>query len=117
MKTAIRISVVLMLAFFVMGAMCQGVTSKDQAIQYRSAFNTMLAQWNAELAGLPLEQQKSWAQQSLPLVNSGVLALNTMDIAVGLGGQPTPETIQQYLAAKNAMIDLLAKLILTKKGA
>jgi hypothetical protein len=39
-----------------------------------------------------------------------------MDIAVGAGTSPTPENIQQYLTAKNQMIDLTAALILAKKG-
>jgi hypothetical protein len=39
-----------------------------------------------------------------------------MDIVVGAGGTPTPENIQAYLAAKNKMIDLLASLVLAKKG-
>ena len=115
MKTKAIVGI-LALVLLVACAQIQGVTSKDQAIQYRSAFNTMLGQWNTELAGLPLDQQKVWAQKSLPFVKSGVLALDTIDTAVGLGGNPTPETVQQYLVAKNAMIDLIAQLILAKKG-
>lgn len=90
--------------------------SIDQAIQYRSGFNTMLSQFNAELAAMPPADQKAWAQKAAPIVQAGVLALDTMDVAVGLGGQPSPETIQQYLTAKNQMIDLLAKLVLAKGG-
>jgi hypothetical protein len=91
-------------------------TPLDQAIQYRSAFNTMLAQWNLELSGMPIDQQKAWAQKAIPFVQAGVMALDTMDLTIGAGSQPTPDTIQQYLMAKNRMIDLLAQLILAKKG-
>jgi hypothetical protein len=91
-------------------------TGIDQAIQFRSAFNTLLAQFNTELAAMPPDQQKVWAQKAVPFMQAGVLALNTMDIAVGAGSSPSPDTIQQYLAAKNQLIDLTASLILAKKG-
>jgi hypothetical protein len=91
-------------------------TGIDQAIQFRSAFNTLLAQFNTELSVMPPEQQKIWAQKAVPFMQAGVLALNTMDIAAGAGTSVSPETIQQYLTAKNQMIDLTASLILAKKG-
>jgi hypothetical protein len=87
----------------------------DTAIQYRSTFNTLVASFSAEISTLPAEQQKVWAQQSLPFIQSGSLALDAMDVMVGTGGSPTPETVQQYIAAKNKLIDLLAKVILEKK--
>jgi hypothetical protein len=97
---------------------CAGTLSSiDQAIQYRSGFNTMLSQWNIELATLPPVEQKVWANQALPYIKAGVMALDTMDIVIQTGNTPSPENVQAYLQAKNAMIDLLAKLILTKKGA
>ena len=120
MRTARVILMVMLLGFLAVGATCQqpGVNvPMDAAIQYRSAFNTMLMQWNSELAVMPPADQKVWAQKALPFVKSGVLALDSMDIAVGLGGQPSPETVRAYLAANNQMIDLLAQLILAKKGA
>lgn len=120
MKAARVALIVMLLGFVCIGATCQnhGINVPlDTAIQYRSAFNTMLMQWNSELATMPTTDQKLWAQKALPFVQAGVLALDSMDIAVGLGGQPSPETIQQYLAAKNQMIDLLAQLIVAKKGA
>lgn len=108
--------VMICLAMVVGCATMGGSPTLDTAIQYRSGFNTMLSQWNTELATLPPADQKAWAQKAVPVVQSAVLALDTMDIAVGLGGQPLPETVQQYLAAKNQMIDLLAKLVLAKGG-
>jgi len=111
--------IIILLAMVALIAGCSGMGGKatiDQAIQYRSGFNTMLSQWNTELAALPPADQKQWAVKAVPVVQGAVLALDTMDVAVGLGGQPTPETVQQYLIAKNKMIDLLAQLVLAKKG-
>ena len=111
--------IIALLAMVVLVAGCAQMGAKtgvDQAIQYRSAFNTLLAQFNSELAVMPAPQQKEWATKSLPIVQAGILALNTMDLAVGAGATPTPQTVQQYLAAKNQMIDLTASLILAKKG-
>ena len=118
MKRTIKVSLamVLLLALVAGCAQTGAKTGIDQAIQYRSAFNTLLGQFNSELAAMPAVQQKDWATKSLPIVQAGVLALNTMDIAVGAGTSPTPENIQQYLTAKNQMIDLTAALILAKKG-
>lgn len=93
-----------------------GKPTLDQAIQYRSGFNTMLAQWNTELTSLEPLEQKAWAQKAAPFVQSAVLALDTMDLAVGLGSTPSPETVQQFLVAKNKMIDLMAQLALAKGG-
>ena len=118
MKAAKLALIIVLLGFVCIGATCQRQgLPVDSSIAYRSGFNTMLAQWNAELTAMPPADQKVWAQKALPIVQAGVLALDTMDIAVGLGGQPSPETVQQYLIAKNQMIDLLAQLILAKKGA
>jgi hypothetical protein len=103
----------------VMVAGCAGLGGKtgiDQAIQYRAGFNTLLSQWNTEIAVMPAEAQKEWATKALPIVIAGVTALDTMDIVVGAGGTPTPENVQAYLNAKNKMIDLLASLVLAKKG-
>ena len=118
MKRTIKCSVAMVLLALMLAGCANmgGKTSIDQAIQYRSAFNTLLGQFNSELAAMPAVQQKDWATKSLPIVQAGVLALNTMDIAVGAGTSPTPENIQQYLTAKNQMIDLTAALILAKKG-
>ena len=113
-----RLTIVpILLILLVVG--CTNMSGKagiDQAIQYRATFNTILSQWNIELSGMPVEQQKAWATKALPFVTGGVAALDTMDIVVGAGGTPTPENIQAYLAAKNKMIDLLASLVLAKKG-
>jgi uncharacterized protein YceK len=103
-------------ALFVGCASMGGKTGIDQAIQYRAGFNTLLSQWNTELAAMPAESQKEWATKALPIVVAGVTALDTMDIVVGAGGTPTPENVQAYLNAKNKMIDLLASLVLAKKG-
>ena len=118
MRRTIKCSVAVVLAVMLLAGCANlgGKTSIDQAIQYRSAFNTVLGQWNTELSVLPPADQKAWATKAIPFVQAGVLALDTMDIAAGLGTAPTPENIQAYLTAKNRMIDLLAQLILAKKG-
>ena len=116
MRRTLKLSLAMVLLALMLAGCGGKQTSIDQAIQYRGAFNTLLAQYNAELAAMPAVQQKDWATKSLPIVQAGVLALNTMDLAVGAGTPPTPETIQQYLTAKNQMIDLTAALILAKKG-
>lgn len=95
---------------------CAGMqTTKDQAIQYRQQFNILLGQWNTELMTLPEAQRIEWAQKSIPVVQSAVVALDTMDIVVGQGGAITADNIQVFLAAKNKLIDLIANLIATKK--
>jgi hypothetical protein len=107
----------ILLILLVTGCVTQGQTIKDQAIQYRSAFNTVLSQFNTELAVMPIDQQKIWAQRAVPFMSAGVLALQTIDMQANAGAPVTQETIQAYLVAKNQMIDLIANLVLAKKGA
>ena len=116
LKVTVVLTVRLALAVMLAGCPAGGKATIDQAIQYRAGFNTLLSQWNMELAGMPVDQQKMWAVKALPFVTGGVAALDTMDMVIGAGGTPTPENIQAYLVAKNKMIDLLASLVLAKKG-
>ena len=113
MKRFIAIPIILIL---LIGCSPMGMTTKDQAIQYRSGFNTLLSQFNTELSVMPIDQQKIWAQRAIPFMQAGVLVLNTMDMQINAGGPITQENIQAYLAAKNNMIDLIANLVLAKKG-
>ena len=118
MRRTIKASVAMVLLALMLAGCANmgGKSGIDQAIQYRAGFNTILSKWNIELVGMPVDQQKAWATKALPFVTGGVAALDTMDIVVGAGGTPTPENIQAYLVAKNKMIDLLASLVLAKKG-
>jgi hypothetical protein len=93
-----------------------GKTSIDQAIQYRSIFNSTLSSFSTNLAAMPQPAQQKYAAQALPFARSGVLALDTMDAMVAGGGTLPVESVQQYLIAKNALIDLIAKMILEKGG-
>jgi len=108
----------LLAVFLILGLFigCAGVqTTKDQAIQYRQQFNILLGQWNTELSTLPEAQRIDWAKKSVPVVQAAVIALDTMDIAVGQGGQLSADNIQAFLSAKNRLIDLIANLIASKK--
>lgn len=97
-------------------AACATAPTIDTSIKYRSQFNALLSQFNLELAGMPLDQQKAWAQKAAPFVQTGATALDMMDITAGAGGTITPENLQQFMTAKNALIDLVANLVLSKKG-
>lgn len=108
---------IVLLLFCVMFVSCAGFqTTKDQAIQYRQQFNILLGQWNTELMTMPEGQRIEWAQKSVPIVQSAVVALDTMDMVVGQGGQLTSDNVQMFLAAKNKLIDLIANLIVFKKN-
>ena len=93
-----------------------GKTGIDQAIQYRSIFNSTLSSFSTNLASMPQAEQQKWAAQALPFARAGVLALDTMDAVVAGGGTLPADSVQQYLVAKNALIDLIAKMILVKGG-
>jgi len=93
-----------------------GKTSIDQAIQYRSLFNSTLSSFTTNLASMPQPAQQKYAAMAVPFASSGVLALDTMDAMVAGGGTIDPASVQQYLVAKNALIDLIAKMILEKGG-
>ena len=114
MKRLTIIPLILML--LVAGCATSGTSTKDLAIQYRSAFNALLTQFDTELSTMPIDQQKSWAQKSVPFISAGVLALQTMDMQIGASGEMSQQTLQAYLTAKNQMIDLVANLMLAKKG-
>jgi hypothetical protein len=94
----------------------QGKSNIDNQIIYRSQFNTALQQLNFELGTMPPDTQKAWAQKAVPFVYACSLALDTMDMAIGTGSTPSPEDIQAFLKAKNQMIDVLAQIVLAKKG-
>lgn len=112
-----RLTVLVVLVALLVGcAGMQATTSLDQAIQYRGAFNTLLSQWNTELAGMPQPMQREWAQKAVPVVQAGVLALDTIDVMAGAGGTITADNVQVYLTSKNKLIDLISQLILAKKG-
>lgn len=113
MKRAIPI-IIVMLALI--GCAGQQVSNIDQAIQARAAFNIALGSFNANLVGMPEPLKTEYAAKAVPVVQSGVLALNTMDALVAAGSAPTPETLQQYLAAKNALIDMVAEMVIKKGG-
>jgi len=111
-----RILLVVFVLAMVVGCATQGKSNIDQAIQARAAFNITLGSFNTNLATLPAAQQTKYANKAVPVVKGGVLALDTMDAMVASGVSPTPETLQQYLAAKNALIDMIAQIVLEQKG-
>jgi alkyl sulfatase BDS1-like metallo-beta-lactamase superfamily hydrolase len=98
------------------GCATQGKSNIDQAIQARAAFNITLGSFNTNLATLPPASQAKYATKAVPIVKSGALALDTMDAMVAGGVSPTPESLQQYMAAKNALIDMIAQIVLEQKG-
>lgn len=117
MRRYSRLNYLIIFILLVVGCVSTGKTSKDMAIQYRSAFNTLLSQFNTELSVMPPAQQKEWAQKAIPFMSAGVLALQTMDMQANADAPISQETFQSYLNAKNQMIDLIANLVLAKKGA
>jgi hypothetical protein len=111
--------IIILLAMVALVAGCSGMggkTSIDQAIQYRSLFNSTLSSFTTNLAAMPQPAQQKYAEMAVPFARSGVLALDTMDAMVAGGGALPAESVQQYLVAKNALIDLIAKMILEKGG-
>lgn len=111
-----RLALVPIILILLVGCATQGTTTKDMAIQYRSGFNALLTQFDSELSTMPADQQKVWAQRSVPFITAGTIALQTIDMQVGTTGQMSAEAFQAYLTAKNQMIDLVANLVLAKKG-
>lgn len=91
-------------------------TTIDQCIQYRSMFNSTLNSLSTNLATLPQPQQQKYAEMALPFASAGALALDMMDAATANGGQIPANELQKFLKAKNDLIDLVAKIILEKKG-
>lgn len=91
-------------------------TSIDQAIQYRSIFNSTLLSFETNLKTLPVVSQQKYAAMALPFATAGMTTLNTMDMLASNGSAIDATTLQQYLAAKNALIDLIAKIMIEKGG-
>ena len=116
MKRAIKLSLAMVLLALMLVACAGQQTNMDQAIQYRSLFNSTLSSFTTNLQTLPQPLQQKYATMAVPVASSGVLALDTMDAIVAGGGKIDPANVQQYLAAKNALIDLIAKMILEKGG-
>jgi hypothetical protein len=116
MRHAKRFIPLLCLLLMLGCAQYQGKSTIDQQIMYRSQFNTALQQLNFELGTMAPEHQKAWAQKVVPFVTACAAALDTMDIVIGTGSSPSPENVQAYLTAKNQMIDVLAQIVLAKKG-
>ena len=114
MKRALPIVMVALLAL--VGCAGQQLSNVDQAIQARAAFNIALGSFNANLSTMPEPLKSEYAANAIPVVKSGVLALDTMDALVAAGATPTPETVQQYLKAKNALIDMIAEMVVKKGG-
>lgn len=114
MKT--KLAVIAVVFALLAGCAGQQVSTLDQAIQARAAFNMALGSFNSNLVGMPEPLKTEYANKALPVVQSGVLALNTMDAMVAAGTAPTTETLQQYLAAKNALIDMVAEMVIKKGG-
>ena len=118
MRRTIKCSLAMVLAVMLLVGCANmgGKTGIDQAIQYRSIFNSTLSSFSTNLATMPQAEQQKWASQALPFAKAGVLALDTMDAVVAGGGTLPADSVQQYLVAKNALIDLIAKMILVKGG-
>jgi hypothetical protein len=115
MKTN-KIVFILLLLLLLAGCSLMGgqVTTIDQCIQYRAAFNSTLSSLTTNLASLPEPQRQKYASMAIPFAQAGMLALDLMDASVTSNGQIPPEAVQQYMASKNALIDLIAKMILEK---
>ena len=112
----VKVILPLLCILLVVGCIGQQKTGIDQAIQYRSIFNSTLSSFTTNLASMPVAAQSKYAAQAVPFAQAGVLALDTMDAIVAGGGTIPADSVQQYLAAKNALIDLIAKMILEKGG-
>jgi hypothetical protein len=112
----VKVILPLLCILLLIGCVGQTKTGIDQAIQYRSVFNSTLSSFTTNLATMPVASQQKYAAQAVPFAQAGVLALDTMDAIVAGGGAIPADSVQQYLAAKNALIDLVAKMILEKGG-
>ena len=53
---------------------------------------------------------------AVPFATAGMMSLDTMDMLASAGSAIDATTLQQYLAAKNALIDLIAKIMIEKGG-
>ena len=91
-------------------------TTIDQAIQYRSIFNSTLLSFETNLKTLPAASQQKYASMAVPFATAGMMSLDTMDMLAANGSAIDATTLQQYLAAKNALIDLIAKIMIEKGG-
>ena len=107
---------VLFIMLLVGCAQTQGKTTIDQAIQYRSIFNSTLLSFETNLKTLPAASQYKYASMAVPFATAGMMSLDTMDMLAANGSAIDATTLQQYLAAKNAMIDLIAKVMIEKGG-
>jgi hypothetical protein len=112
----VKVILPLLCILLLIGCANQQKTGIDQAIQYRSVFNSTLSSFTTNLAAMPVASQSKYAAQAIPFAQAGVLALDTMDAIVAGGGTIPTDSVQQYLAAKNSLIDLVAKMLLEKGG-
>lgn len=111
----VRIGVILCIVAALISCGGKG-SSLDQAIQLRAAYNAALGSFYTELSTAPIEVQKEYAAKALPIVATGKIALDTMDATVAGGAAITPENVQQIITAKNALIDMVAALVVKKGG-
>lgn len=116
MKRLMKPVIPIIFILLILGCVQTGKTPIDQAIQYRSLFNSTLLSFETNLKTLPAPSQQKYSAMAIPFAMAGMTALDTMDLLASAGNPIDQTTLQQYLTAKNNLIDIIAKIVTEKGG-